>query len=322
MVRFAIMGLGYIASRVAQGIQYAKNAQLYAVASRDIKKANSFKEQFHAQVAYGSYLEMLEDDKVDIVYICTPNHLHYSQIKLCFSYHKHVICEKPMVRSIQELDELYQLSILSDCILLEAHKTCFTPLNQEIYKRLKSGQYGHILSIEADYSYDCKDQYDNNSWAMHPEYGGSSYDVGVYPVCFCNFMADSQIQNVNAYPVLFENQKADYGMMTMIQYKNGVIAQANCSWLYYTKNKGMARIVTTRGTIEIDAFWKGTKARIDMNGIKEECEVEMDSDFTGEVEEACSCVIGHCQSSILSYHASKEILKVIEAVNSYRLKGN
>ena len=91
MVRFAIMGLGYIASRVAQGIQYAKNAQLYAVASRDIKKANSFKEQFHAQVAYGSYQEMLEDDKVDIVYICTPNHLHYSQIKLCFSYHKHVI---------------------------------------------------------------------------------------------------------------------------------------------------------------------------------------------------------------------------------------
>ena len=60
----------------------------------------------------------------------------------------------------------------------------------------------------------------------------------------------------------------------------------------------------------------------EMNGIKEECEVEMDSDFTGEVEEACSCVIGHCQSSILSYYASKEILKVIEAVNSYRLKGN
>ena len=46
MVRFAIMGLGYIASRVAQGIQYAKNAQLYAVASRDIKKPTRLKNSF------------------------------------------------------------------------------------------------------------------------------------------------------------------------------------------------------------------------------------------------------------------------------------
>ncbi|MBR5317898.1 MAG: Gfo/Idh/MocA family oxidoreductase, partial [Lachnospiraceae bacterium] len=96
MKNVGIIGLGNIANRVAKGVLCSKNACLYAVASRSVDNAKSFANKYGALNYYGSYEEMLNDPKVDLVYICTPNTLHYEQIKLCFAYGKHVICEKPM----------------------------------------------------------------------------------------------------------------------------------------------------------------------------------------------------------------------------------
>lgn len=319
MIRFGVMGLGNIAHRVIQGILSVDDACLYAVCSRSIDKANQYKKQYHACVSYGSYEDMLQDKNVDVVYICTPNHLHLEQILLCFSYGKHVICEKPMVRSNEELARLEQASKKNRCFLMEAHKTCFIPVNVEIRKRLQSGQYGKILSIQADYSYDCKDQYEKDSWAMNPLYGGSSYDVGVYPICFCHYMANSEMKHIVASPIRYQDYQCDFGMMSQIQYENGIVAQANCSWLYYSENKGKAIIVTEQGTITIPSFWKSEVAYIDMNGKKEQLTIKMKSDFAGEIQEACDCLNEKRMSKVMNFKMSHDILDVVECVNEYRL---
>ncbi len=80
-----IMGLGKISHRVAKGIAYAHNAQLYAVASRNIAHAQDFQKQHPCPKAYGSYEELLHDPQVDMVYICTPNYLHYTHIMHAYS---------------------------------------------------------------------------------------------------------------------------------------------------------------------------------------------------------------------------------------------
>ena len=95
MKNIGIMGLGKISHRVAKGIAYAHNAQLYAVASRNIANAQDFQKQHPCPKAYGSYEELLHDPQVDMVYICTPNYLHYTHIMACLQHHKHVVCEKP-----------------------------------------------------------------------------------------------------------------------------------------------------------------------------------------------------------------------------------
>ena len=86
MINIGILGPGNIAKRVAKGVNCSDKAALYAVASRDDNKAKKFAAEYGAEKAYGSYAEMLQDPKVDLVYICTPNAFLEEQIRLCFEY--------------------------------------------------------------------------------------------------------------------------------------------------------------------------------------------------------------------------------------------
>lgn len=319
-MKVAILGLGNIANRVAVGMQEAKNANLYAVASRDKQKAESFKERYHAQVAYSDYESLLKDDNVELVYICTPNHLHYEQILLCFKYHKHVICEKPLVSNRDEIKTLFQEADKQGCFLMEAEKALFTPLNVKIKSIIKQGKIGKLLSIKADYCYNIlEENLPKDHWAFDARYGGCSYDVGVYPICFANFYADANIYDVNATAASYLDYVCDFNMCANIIYENSIIATVNSSWLYETLHKGCGYLFGEKGYIEIPAFWKGKEAYIITDGNKEKISVSMESDFAGEIEHAIDSINqGLLQSPILDCNASLEIMKVLEAVNSYR----
>ena len=98
MTRIAILGAGKIALAMAKTLRGMK-AQgepvcLYAVAARELSRAQAFCAQEGFEVAYGSYEEMLRDPKVDLVYIATPHSHHAEQMKLCIEHGKAVLCEK------------------------------------------------------------------------------------------------------------------------------------------------------------------------------------------------------------------------------------
>lgn len=320
MIQFAILGCGNIANRVANGILHAKEASLYAVASRSEERALQYKEKYGAKVYYTDYEKLCQDENVDVIYICTPNQWHYSQIEMCLSHHKNVVCEKPMVKNQTQVKALFQKAKEVNCFLMEAHKTCFTPLNQLIKKRLDANEFGKIISIQADYSFDVRGFYGPDSWAMDPEFGGCSFDIGVYPTCFAHFMANSKVKEMTGYPILQDGIQADFGMMTQIQYENGILAQLNSSWLHTTPDKGKALLVCEKGTIEIPAFWKGNRAIIHKGMEEEIVTVNMESDFTGEVEEVARCIENEwLESPTMGCDSSCEIIKVIKKVNEYRM---
>ena len=89
-----IIGTGNIASVMAQTISKMKGVKLYAVASRQKVRAEVFAGKYGCKKAYGSYEELAEDDKVDLVYIATPHSEHYANVKMCLMKDKPVLCEK------------------------------------------------------------------------------------------------------------------------------------------------------------------------------------------------------------------------------------
>lgn len=319
-MKIAILGLGNIAQRVALGIKEVKDANLYAVASRDIEKAEAFKEKYGAKMAYGSYEDLLRDQEVELVYICTPNHLHYEQIKQCFEYKKHVICEKPLVSNRSEVEKLFALTKAHGCFLMEAEKTIFTPLNQKLKAMVEAGVIGNLLSIKADYCYNIlEENLPENHWAYDRQYGGCSYDVGVYPICFANYFAGADIFDVKAEAATYQDFICDFNMNAHVIYQNGIVASINSSWLYTTLHKGCAYLIGEEGYIEVPSFWKGKEAILVKDGKKEKIVVTMKSDFTGEIEEAVRCIQqGLKESTKLGKHESLEIMKVLDNVNHYR----
>ena len=315
MKNVGIIGLGNIANRVAKGILCSEKACLYAVASRSIDNAKSFADKYGALSYYGSYEEMLNDPKVDLVYICTPNTLHYEQIKLCLSHGKHVICEKQMVKNEEPVRELFALARDKGCFLMEAEKTMFTPLNKKIKEMISEGVIGKLHTIRAQYCSDGLDGLSLNHWVLGEEFGGCTYDIGVYPICFAHFYADSKIKEFQAEAVKSPDFKCDFGMDADVFYENGIYANVRSNWFYQAENKGKAVLVGDKGYFEIPAYWKGNKAYLHKDGVITEITVNMESDFEGEITHAVECIeAGLLESPVLGEEMSLEIIRVVETV--------
>lgn len=313
MKNIGIIGLGNIAHRVAKGILASENARLYAVASRNKEKAVSFAYNYGAQKACGSYEELLEDEKVDIVYICTPNAFHEKQIRLCFAYGKHVICEKPMVADEESVRALFKEAKEKGCFLMEAEKTMFTPLNVKIKEMIQDGIIGKLLAIRAEYSSDVLESVDKNHWVFGEYMGGCSYDIGVYPISFAHFFAGAKMSHLKVQSVRHPEFPCDFGMQADILYENGVYGFVQSNWFYTPEHKGSAVLAGEQGSIEVPAFWKGTKAYLHKDGKVKEISVKMESDFEGEVTHAVWCVEqGLLQSPILGKEMSLEIIRIVE----------
>lgn len=310
-MNIGILGLGKISKRVANGIIHAKDGVLYGVASRNIEKAEAFQKECHAIKAYGSYEDLCLDDAIELIYICTPNHLHKEHIMLCLKHHKHVTCEKPMLTNREDLKECFDYAKQQHCFLMEAHKTLFTPLNQKLIQMVREGVIGKLSMIDARYcSYLNVHEKDLSSWVLRGDVGGCLYDIGVYPIAYANYFAQSKLKH---HDMMIRRKKEGYISQAqgMLMYENGVMAHIVCSWDASMENKGF--LYGDEGYIVCENFWKNTRAYLIKNGEKTEISVQMESDFTGEVEHAISCIHqGLLESPVLPYAGSDEILKVIE----------
>ncbi|KAF2820224.1 dimeric dihydrodiol dehydrogenase [Ophiobolus disseminans] len=108
--------------------------------------------------AYGSYLELVQDSEVDIVYVATPHSQHYQQSLMCLEAGKHVLCEKPMAVNVQEAEALIAKARSKQLFLMQALWTRYLPVSKYVEDVVKSGAIGTVHRCFAD-----------TSIAMHPE---------------------------------------------------------------------------------------------------------------------------------------------------------
>lgn len=309
MVRVGILGLGAIAPRVAQGVVTAQGAELYAVCSRSLDKAEAFAKEHGASMAYGDLEAFLADEDLDLVYIATPNHLHKEQIMQALSYGKHVVCEKPMLLDEADLAECFVCAKEQGCFLMEAHKTVFTPLNLKLFDLLQAGAIGQVHFIEAQYASDALLQENAlHDWLQTPV-GGCLNDIGVYPIVYANRMANSPVREVKISRCV---EKAGFTSQAqlMLTYDNGIMAHLATSWLAPMENT--AHIYGEKGRIHCQNFWKSDQLTLVKDGREQIIKVDMKTDFTGEIEHACVCIEqGLLESPIMSYEASCQIVKIL-----------
>jgi predicted dehydrogenase len=83
---------------------------LHGIASRDLESAKQSAHKYHFKKAYGSYQDLLDDSDIDIVYISTPNGMHYEWASRALSAGKHVLCEKPFTSNAEEAQKLIKLA--------------------------------------------------------------------------------------------------------------------------------------------------------------------------------------------------------------------
>ena len=230
-----ILGAGRIAVAMAQTLNGMEDACAYAVASRDIRRAEEFAEKNHVEKAYGSYAEMLMDDKVDLVYIATPHSHHLEHGKLCISYGKPVLCEKSFTANVKQAKELLAYAKEKNVFITEAIWTRYMPSRKLIADILSSGELGELKGLSANLGYDVVDK----ERMVKPELaGGALLDVGVYPLNFASMCFGNEIEKITSACV-WSPTGVDAQDAMILTYKDGRLATLHAGMLAATEQYGI-----------------------------------------------------------------------------------
>ena len=178
---WGILGAGKIAGKFVQDLQKVEGAKVYAVASRSLDRAKEFAEAHNATNFYGSYLELVKDEAVDIIYIATPHVFHFEHTILALDHKKAVLCEKPMAMKREQVLKMINKAKQEKVFLMEALWTYFLPHYNYVLDIVASGKYGKLKGLKADFGFDAP--FDTEKRIYNKELGGGSLlDVGIYPV--------------------------------------------------------------------------------------------------------------------------------------------
>jgi predicted dehydrogenase len=176
-VNWGFIGAGVVATKaLAPAVRSARNANLYAVGSRDISRALNLS----PSCVYDNYDELINDPKVEAIYISLPNNVHASIASRALIAGKAVLCEKPLTMNYQESEELVRVAKASNSLLVEAIWFRWHPRLIKACQQIKAGVIGEITQIDAAFTYvnNNKDNY-----RFDPALGGGALlDLGPYPL--------------------------------------------------------------------------------------------------------------------------------------------
>src|SRR5881398_272906 len=186
-VKWGILSTADINRKVIPGVHVSEKAELIAVASRDLLRAEEYAREWEIDRAYGSYEALLEDADVEAVYISLPNTLHCEWSIRAVEAGKHVLCEKPMSRHVGDVESAFDAAERNGRILMEAFMYRHNPQTKRLRQLVDEGAIGDLRLVRSCFSYSL---YDAANIRLRTEVeGGSLMDVGCYCVSGSRLLA-------------------------------------------------------------------------------------------------------------------------------------
>lgn len=194
-LKVGILGAGHIAQKMATTLMDMKEAELYAVAARELSRAEQFADEFHAQKAYGNYEALADDPDIDLIYIATPHSHHFGPARMCLLKGKPVLCEKAFTANAREAEELIRIAQEKQVFLAEAIWTRYMPFSRTIRELTESGIIGKPMMLTASLGYPIA----HKERIVRLELcGGALYDLGVYPINFALMTFGNDLEKITS----------------------------------------------------------------------------------------------------------------------------
>jgi predicted dehydrogenase len=253
-LRWGILSTAKINNSLLGPIAGSPRSELAAVASRDAAKARAYAQEKGIPKSYGSYEALLADPEIDVVYISLPNSLHCEWTVRAAQAGKHVLCEKPIVTRLADLDLIQAAASASRVTVFEAFMYLHHPQTAKVMEMIRSGKLGDLQLINSWFAFYLPPENTRNIRLNTQLDGGCLWDVGVYPNSLAITMADAGLPvEVWASQITGETG-VDVALAAQMRFANGVVAQIS-SGFRSPFRKG-AQIVGSRGMIQVDDPWK------------------------------------------------------------------
>jgi predicted dehydrogenase len=179
VLRWGIMGPGWIAERFIESVRAHTRQNIVAVGSRNKARAEEFASRMGLQQAYGDYQELVGADDLDVIYVATPHNFHHAGVTLALNADKHVLVEKPMALNHAQAFEMVELARRKKLFFAEALWTFYLPKFDVLRQLLETKAIGEIKSVYTEYG----EYFTPDHRIFDPKLaGGPLLDLGTYPI--------------------------------------------------------------------------------------------------------------------------------------------
>jgi predicted dehydrogenase len=186
-LRWGLLSTARINRALIPPIKDSPRHALRAVASRDPARARAYAREWDIPVVHDGYAALLADPEIDVVYNPLPNSLHAEWTIRAAAAGKHVLCEKPLALSVDEVDAIADAASRAGVIVTEAFMYRHHPQTLRLKALVDSGDIGALRLIRGAFSFTLARPADDPR--RIPELGGGSlWDVGCYPVSMARYL--------------------------------------------------------------------------------------------------------------------------------------
>ena len=288
-VRLGLLSTARINSEILAAAGESGDAEVLAVASRDRARAETYAREHGIACAHGSYEELLADPEVDAIYNSLPNALHVPWSARALEAGKHVLCEKPLSRRPEQVEELFDLAAREGLVVQEAFMYRHHPQSVRIAELVRGEAIGPLRSVYAVFSFLLTDP---GNIRMSPELdGGALMDVGCYCVSGSRLVA-GEPERVSGEQLVAESG-VDVAFHGTMRFPGDIVAQFEAS--FASPRRQRLEVVGEEGRLVVEAPWRpdwGGDIVLHRDGEVERVEVPEANAYRLEVENLAAAIRG------------------------------
>ncbi len=196
----AVVGTGFIGVVHVEALRRL-GVQIHGVVGSSSERAAARSHELGLPPAYPTFQAMLDDPRVEVVHITSPNHVHHEQAKAALEAGKHVVCEKPLAITSEESAELVQLAQASGHVHAVNFNIRFYPVLQHVRGLIEEDGLGEVRLVSGHYLQDWLLLDTDWNWRLEPELGGelrAVADIGSHWMDLTSFLTGKGITSVMA----------------------------------------------------------------------------------------------------------------------------
>lgn len=318
-LRWGILSTARINRRLIPAIRAARGHSLLAVASRDLQRAREYAGEWNIPIAYGSYEELLADPEIDAIYNPLPNHLHAEWSIRAARNGKHVLCEKPLALSVEEIDAMIAAAEENRVVIAEAFMYRHHERTRKIQQLIRSGAIGAVRHVQAVYTITLG-RPDNYRWL--PEAGGGClWDIGCYPVSYARMVFGAN--PVEAYGKAdLTAGGVDQSFSGLLTYPDGATMNFYCSYVHELHSR--LEIYASEGTLIVEnpySAGRGDALVLLQGGSRRKIRTPVPDELAlGEVEDLGRAALSGAEPA-LPLSESREINQALVALHESARRG-
>ena len=252
-MNFGIIGCGFISKKHAEAIKNIPNAKLIAVSDMVEERMETFVEEYGSE-AYTDYTEMLKNDDLDIVCICTPSGLHASIGVEVAKYKKHIVVEKPIAMSLEDANTIIKATNDNNVKLSVVHPNRFRPVVMQLKEILDKNLLGKISHVNCVVNWNRNQEYyDQAPWRGTKEHdGGVLMNQAIHNIDLLLWFIGTPKEIFSMEATRFRDIEAEDVSMGLLRFESGILANIQASTTVYPKNFEEAiTVFGEKGTVKI-----------------------------------------------------------------------